>query len=259
MPGAVTNQSGPMNIGVMSDLHGNPLAVSAVIDDAADAGIDRWLVLGDNFAMGPDPKAVLDLLDRLPLMASVLGNTERYILTGDCPEPTLRQVAADPDLLPRLVEVVASFAWTKGYLAATARLDGLRSYVPNFRSILADGTRLLAVHASYISDDGPGIAPETTDEVLREVFKGAGADLILGGHTHESTDRRLDGARFVNPGSVSNPPTADKSGKYCVIRSDRGGFEIEHRSVVYDYGAVEEMIEQSGIPGAGFLIDQYFS
>jgi len=90
MPGAVTNQSGPMNIGVMSDLHGNPLAVSAVIDDAADARIDRWLVLGDNFAMGPDPTAVLGLLDRLPLMAIVLGNTERYILTGDRPEPTLR-------------------------------------------------------------------------------------------------------------------------------------------------------------------------
>jgi len=35
-----------MRHGVIADLHGNEVALRAVLDDAASCGVDRWWVLG---------------------------------------------------------------------------------------------------------------------------------------------------------------------------------------------------------------------
>ena len=40
---------------------------------------------------------------------------------------------------------------------------------------------------------------------VRPLLTGADADLVFVGHTHVPFDRRIDGVRVVNPGSISNP------------------------------------------------------
>lgn len=256
------NASSPdsdLTIGVMTDIHGNPDALAAVIDDATLAGVRRWLVLGDLVALGPDPVAVLRQLERLDITATISGNTDRYVLTGEGQHPSLEEAAADTTLLPRLVEAVASFAWTKGYLTAAGRLAALSDGVQSHRCVLGDGTRLLAVHASLLDDDGPGISRGTSDDTIRRVFDGADADLVFGGHTHERTDRVVDGVRYVNPGSVSNPLTADKAASYCIVHDDPDGYDIEHRCVPYDHESLVARLRDCGLPGAGFLVDFFFA
>jgi hypothetical protein len=56
----------------------------------------------------------LELLATPPGLVATRGNTERYVLTGDRPPPTPANVAGDPALLHRLVEVKSSFSWTRG-------------------------------------------------------------------------------------------------------------------------------------------------
>ena len=36
-----------MRLGVVTDVHGNALALDAVLADGAAAGVERWWVLGD--------------------------------------------------------------------------------------------------------------------------------------------------------------------------------------------------------------------
>jgi predicted phosphodiesterase len=55
-----------MKLGLMSDLHRNSVALRAVLADAMEQGIDRWWVLGDIVALGPDPVGVLEILAQLP-------------------------------------------------------------------------------------------------------------------------------------------------------------------------------------------------
>jgi predicted phosphodiesterase len=248
----------PASIGIISDLHGNDIALRAVIDDGEATGIDRWIVLGDMVAMGPRPSEVLDLLDGLDIVFALGGNTERYVLSNDRPDPTLDDVVADPAELPRLVEVVATFAWTRGYLAASDRLAQL-ALLPTFaRCSFPDGSELLAVHASQIADDGEGIQPDLGDEAVRRLFPDARADVVIGGHTHRRTDIIIDGVRFVNPGSVSNHDVPDLDATYTVLHLSDDGHRFEHRDVAYDKAAAVEAISEANIPGAGFLLRRYF-
>jgi hypothetical protein len=53
---------------------------------------------------------------RLALLSDLHGNTDRYLVSGQRPYPTLSDVAADTTLISRLVEVARSFAWTQGAL-----------------------------------------------------------------------------------------------------------------------------------------------
>ena len=249
---------GPGPLGIMSDLHGNVQATEAVIADARSLGVDRWLVLGDVVAMGPDPVGVLRLLDDLDVVAAIAGNTERYVLTGDLPFPTYDDAAADPTLIPRLAECVGSFAWTRGTLCQAEMLARITGFTGPATLVLPDGTRMMAVHASPASDDGPGIGPDVDPVELAPLLAGVDADIVVGGHTHQPTDRVVDGRRWLNPGSVSNPHSVDKSARWLVLHCEQGGHRVEPRSVGYDVGAVRQRIAACGIPGAGFLLDRYF-
>src|SRR5687767_10140277 len=101
-----------MRLALLSDTHGNPIAVDAVLEDVgAQGGVDRYWVLGDIVALGYDPVGVLERLTSLPNVRFLQGNTDRYVVTGERPYPQLADVAADSELLPRLVEVARTFAW----------------------------------------------------------------------------------------------------------------------------------------------------
>ena len=245
-------------LGIITDIHANSHALAAVLNHGAGCGVDRWLVLGDVVAMGPEPGRVLDQLSELDVVAFIAGNTERYVLTGDRRAPTYEEVAADSTLLPHLVEVVGSFAWTKGFLSAHGSLDFVSSFRPKARFLFPDGTRALAVHASLHADDGRGIAPDVDAEVMDRLFPTPDATLIFGGHTHMAADLEFNGTRFVNPGSVSNHLEPHVNARYSTVRLAERHHEIEHHDVPYDKQLAIDAIARSGMPGSGFLLRWFF-
>lgn len=48
----------------------------------------------------------------------IRGNTDRFVAFGDRPAPTMEEAASDRSLLPALVEVANTFAWTQGMVTA---------------------------------------------------------------------------------------------------------------------------------------------
>src|SRR3712207_448878 len=133
-----------MRLALLSDVHGNPIALDAVLADIQDCGgVDGYWILGDLAAIGYDPVTVLERLARLPNVRIVQGNTDRYVVTGERPPPTAADVQANRQLLPTLIEVAQSFAWTQGYVTAAGWLDWLAALPLEQRVTLPDGTRLL--------------------------------------------------------------------------------------------------------------------
>ena len=70
-----------MRVAVLSDMHGNCLALDAVLDDLAGEGIDQFVCLGDAIQGGPQPAETVARLRELSLPV-VIGNADDYLLNG---------------------------------------------------------------------------------------------------------------------------------------------------------------------------------
>jgi len=242
-----------VKLGVLSDLHGNATALEAVIADGIEVGVDRWWVLGDLVAIGPEPLRTLALLSELGSVEISRGNTDRYVVTGERPPPHAEDVRRNPELGPRREQVEQSFTWTRDSLSGTPWLDWLAALPLELRCELPDGTRLLGVHASPGRDDGVGITPDRSDDELLATLAGADADIVIAGHTHVPADRRVGTVRAVNLGSVSNPVTRDLRASYAVVHADRSEHRLERRRVEYDRAAFLVAVDRSGHPARDFI------
>lgn len=244
-----------MRIALLSDIHGNATALNAVLADVAEqGGADGYWIMGDLVALGPEPVLTLEILSALPHARFVRGNTDRYICTGDRPSPSIEEVKSNPQLLPALVEVANTFAWTQGMVTAGGWLQWLRELPLEMRVCLPDGTRFLGVHASPGQDDGAGISPDGDAAEFSKSLTEANADFICVGHTHLPFDRQILGTRIVNPGAVSLSLTTEKDASYAFLNVSTDTRSVEHRKVPYDRDGVIDQLKRIGHPGRGFLI-----
>jgi len=140
----------------------------AILNDADRWQVDHWWALGDLVLFGPRPAEVLELLQSLPSVSMLSGNTDRYVLTGQQPAPhaTVADAAASIDLVERYAAMAAGIGWTRGVLDQANLLGTLIELPAQLRLRLKDGTTVLGVHASPQADDGPGIEPGIADERL---------------------------------------------------------------------------------------------
>lgn len=222
-----------MRIAILSDIHGNALALEAVLTDIAQAGgADRYWLLGDYAAIGADPVGVIRRITALPNATFIRGNTDRVTVEG-----VLGTVLAEERPSERDLAKLAGFAWTQGAVTAGGQYEWLAGLPLERRETLPDGTRVLCVHAAPGRDDGPGIHPGLTDDELAALLAGCGADLVFVGHTHVALDRTAVGVRVVNLGSVSNPVTPDLRATYVILHVDADGHRVERRRVEYDRAA----------------------
>ncbi len=232
-----------MRVAVLSDLHGNPFALDAVLADLEPLGVDEIVCLGD-VAIGPFPNEIVARLRELgwPVL---MGNWDAWFLEG---VPRLRG-----EVGPRLT---AQGDWCAARLSPE-ELDFLRGF-ERFLELRLDGSRLALFHASPRSLEEL-LLPDVSRTHLAEALDGVTADLILGGHTHLQMLRRLPEALFANPGSVGLPFSDGPSGgslrvsrwaEYVLATAGPEGQELEFRRVYYDVDAMLEAARVSGMPHA---------
>jgi predicted phosphodiesterase len=243
-----------VRIALISDIHGNLLALEAVLADIdAQGGVDAYWVLGDFSSLGYDPVGVLERITQLPNALFSRGNHDRYTVTGERPGPTLEQAQAQPHLVPLLLAMATNLAWTQGHIRASGWWNWLGNLPLELQLTLPDGTRLLGVHAAPGLDDGPGIIPLLNDEELRALLAPAEADLVIVGHTHVPLDRTIDQVRVVNLGSVSNPMRSRLEASYALLEADSVGYNVQMRYVDYDRQAVIDELQRVKHPTVDFL------
>jgi predicted phosphodiesterase len=184
-------------LALVSDIHGSDDALAAVVAALAELGIDRAVCLGDAVQGGDQPREVLDRLAELGWPV-VLGNADAFLLEVpvDSPEP-LTQGHLDKR------------EWTLAQLEPN-HLEQIRSFVPTLDVELEDGLMLRAFHGSPHSYDDV-LLPDTPDAQVEHLLGGSGVDVLAGGHTHLQWTRYVDGALFVNPGSVRD------DGAYAIV------------------------------------------
>ena len=107
-----------MRTAILSDINGNPIAREAVLSDAIRMEVETYWILGDHVAIGYNSVAGgLERLIKLPNAVFIRGNTNRHIVTGQGPPPTLEEETANPELVDTV----------KGYITAHGWFDWLAS------------------------------------------------------------------------------------------------------------------------------------
>ena len=216
-----------MQFAAIADIHGNLLALDAVLADIAQRGISKVVNLGDLLSGPLWPAETADRLQALNL-PTVSGNHERQLLTlprekmGLSDQYTLDAISKDH--VAWLATLPATLAMDDVFLCHGTPQDDLTYFL---EEVTKNGVR------------------EASLETVTARAAGCDARLILCGHTHLARQFRLeDGRVIVNPGSVGLPaytddapyPHAMEAGtphaRYAILTGLTG---VEHILVDYDW------------------------
>ena len=239
-------------LAVLSDIHGNLMALEAVLADVEAQGApDVIWVLGDLAVFCPWPAETLARLCALPNVAFLQGNTDRYLVTGRRPVFPV-QSADDWVTMPaRLAERDANFGWTVERLSF-AYYEFLRHLPTRLEMDIPDYGRVAAVHANA-QDDETALLPDAPDDRVHPFFSGLEARLMLYGHTHRPVDRFVEGIRVINDGSVGMPLDGDPRPAYALLDFEGDRCDATIHRVTYDREAVIAELEQVDHPGRGWV------
>lgn len=211
-------------LAVLYDIHGNLPALEAVLTDAQARGADRYLLGGDYASLGAWPVETLERLRKLPTVARLRGNWERW--------------QANPEDMPEIPFNQAACRWVREQIGAAA---GELGALPETTTV--DGT--FFCHASPRSDMR-SFFPEPADDEA-ELLTGVSEKRLVFGHTHLQFERlSAGGIELVNPGSVGLPFDGDTRAAYAVIDGER----LELRRVEYDYERAAALARER-IPDVG--------
>jgi predicted phosphodiesterase len=238
---------------VLSDIHGNLPALDAVLDDFQTQGTcDACWVLGDLIGYFPWSAEVIARLRKLPTLSCLMGNFDRYVITGYRPTVPLR-APEDWAQMPALLKLrEARFRWAverlsyEDYGFLRDLPTRLAMQVPGYGSVVA-------IHATP-GDDEAFILPTMPDEAIAPYLADLDAHLLLYGHTHIPMDRTVGGVRLVNPGSVGLPLDGDPRASYAVLDMDNprpfadGPCTVTIRRVAYDIEAMIHEMERLAYP-----------
>ena len=230
-----------MRYAVLSDVHSNLEALSAVLETIGRMRIDSLLCLGDLVGYGPNPDECVELL-RSRAQPVVRGNHDHAAVTPGHE----RYFNAWGQ---------AAIRWTRG-IASRENL----AYLAGLPLTARAGGALL-VHASPSVPEAWRYVIDADDAA--EEFAAFGERVCLIGHSHvplvaewsagESLDVTApevplaEGRRYiVNVGSVGQPRDGDPRAAFGVLDLDES--RVELCRVAYDASRTREKIRGAGLP-----------
>jgi predicted phosphodiesterase len=228
---------------VLSDVHGNAIALEAVRKAIRGEKPDMVAVAGDLALNGPDPAATVDLLQEMEADGAVIvsGNTDIAVADFD-------YAAAFPWLTDGVPEAFQAAAeWAHDALG-DERVSWLRRLPAERRLRADDGTLLLICHASPGSQSSgfdQGLDPSVTIERLSRTD----ARIIACGHTHVPEVRDLGWKLIVNDGSAGYVFDGDPTASWARIDVEDGQVQAEIRRTEYDALSVANAISARGLAG----------
>jgi putative phosphoesterase len=234
---------------VVSDIHGNHLALEAVRKALKKEKPDVVLVAGDLVMNGPEPGATVDAVRAMEGEGAIVvqGNTDVAVADAD-------YAAAFPWLLDYGVpdSMRAAAEWAHDALE-DEHLAWLRR-LPAERRVRIGDDLVLVTHASPGSQTqgfDQGLDPSTTTERMSRTD----ARVICCGHTHVPEVREFGWKVIVNAGSAGYVFDGDPTASWALVTLESGldgegtAVRAEIRRAEFDVLTVSNAISSRGLPG----------
>jgi putative phosphoesterase len=185
-----------MKLGLISDIHGDMVALELAWAHLTVLGVDRIVCAGDLVGYGPHPDRVVAFLLEHGI-ESVRGNHDRW---------AVERVAGVPS-------VPSTFG---GGMPSVETVESLR-LLPAHR--LVDGASKVGVivHGSP-GDDMDFVTRQTHPPYLLDRWlEEMNANVLIVGHTHKPMLYRTERGLVVNPGSVISAPVVSTSRTFAIL------------------------------------------
>lgn len=232
-----------MRVLVMSDIHANYTALTAVLKDAGE--VDETWCLGDLVGYGPDPNAVVEEVQEIKNLLCLLGNHDVAAI-GKMPLETFNGDAR------------RSLMHHEKVLTAT-NMDFMRS-LPTKAKVRGEAT---IAHGSPRDPLWEYILNSLTARLNFDHFD---TPWCFVGHSHiqsvfvrdEKSDRvtveqtkpdvtiQLHPKLILNPGSVGQPRDRDPRAAYAIYDTEARTWTPKR--VMYNISEVQERIRAAGLP-----------
>ena len=233
-----------MRVALISDIHGNFVALETVLDALEKDGYDQLVCLGDVATIGSQPFETVARLQELDCQF-IRGNHETDLLNI----PAMEQ---RKNVAPELLE---NAKWCAEQLTDN-QLQFLDSFQSTIEIQLDERNTMLCFHGSPQSNTDIILA-ETPYEQLESYFEGYTAQLLVGGHTHVQMLRRHEHQLIINPGSVGEPLSRMPFHKltrillraeYAIVQVHQGAINVELRHIPLDMQKIRQAAEASTNP-----------
>ncbi len=242
-----------MKIAILTDIHGNKLALTAVLNEIDTRGdIEEIWCLGDMIAMGPDTNEVLDILFARPNIQLITGNHDEAILSLIAGE-------GHPETYKHTRE---HHEWVAKQLSAE-NIDRLKK-LPRMIEKVINGTRIVGIHyhiesdkrIAHIIDEPFHTIVDATLENMEKMFADYPTEIICFGHHHPEHFFQNDHQVYLNPGAlgVSKGNTAP----YAIIDFTvlKPIIQIHHAS--YDKKAFLQSFETLQVPQREIMFKLFY-
>ncbi len=236
---------------VFSDIHGNAVALEAMLADIERRGerFDQKVCLGDAIQGGPQPCEVVARLREIGCPI-VMGNADAWLLTG-------QDSGAEAIAEARRKRLDAIREWQLAQLS-NDDIAFIQSFQPTIELALDAGRTLLCFHGSPKSFDDV-ILPSTPDEAVRGFLEPQQRRIYCGGHTHVQFMRHFGRTFHFNPGSVGvtyrhdqpeNNFKRDPWAEYAVLTVEGEQIDLSFRRVPFDVAQLIGVYRSRGVPYA---------
>ena len=237
-----------LQVAILSDIHGNMDALSAVLDELEQQEIRKIIVTGDSTGPTMQNHVFKALLEKKALL--IRGNGEQRIVRknrAQIPEPQWNQIPYTGN------------RWAYNDLEPS--IKNFLEFLPDQRVVEYEGTiPIRVVHGSpRDTNNTHGILPEQTSTDSQKILKvhrtisieaavqGLNESVLVCGHTHRPWVHRIEDKLVVNPGSVGNPCNGDPRAEYAVFTWSKDQWSVEHKAVSYDLESVFNRFHGCGV------------
>ena len=211
-----------MKLALLSDIHGNHHALSAVLNAIKFQNVDTLLIAGDFVGYYFWPLEVFQLLESWNVVA-VRGNHDKM----------LEKAKNDRNFLRRIVEKFGT-----GISVALDQLDREKiSWLINLPDSLEyeiEGEKILLCHGSPWDAD-EYIYPDSEGEFFEGYIR-LDVTWVVQGHTHYPMIKNYGKVTVINPGSVGQPRNRQLGAQWALL--DTESDKIEHFCEQYDSSLV---------------------
>ncbi|MCI9015880.1 MAG: hypothetical protein HFJ53_01770 [Clostridia bacterium] len=222
-----------IKIAVLSDIHGNIVALKAAIKDAKKNNVDEYIIAGDLITDFPAANEVIDIIK--PLTPYVIkGNREKYIeLYDKTKQEEMWNLMQNIDFIYNY-EIL-----TKENMEYIKNLkDTLEIKIQNYN--------IKVVHGSlyHISDIIDLYDKQLVDKISKELKE----DILIFGHSHEKADHiKINNKILVQAGVIGTHDNPQNKSEYTIIEIKDNKLDIITRQIEYNKEELKEIIKRSGI------------